>query len=273
MDWAKDTAINVTFEAAYSIDQRRIANQHAQTKARHIICFAQRVQFYRHLVCTRHFQNTHRTKIVKIDFGISHIVNDGDIMAARKFNGSLKKGAVGAGRSRIIGIIEPEYPGLCQHIWRNARKVGQVVVLLQQWQQIRLRSHTGSCREIDRVVGIGRQSYIACIQYRSSCIDQSLFRAQQGQNIALRREANAKTLLEPVGNSFVEGAHAAILGIAMILGLLHCLAEPIHHCLRCGQIRVSHRETDHIHSGSDAVGYFLLCIGKVEWWHSSDEMR
>jgi len=63
----------------------------------------------------------------------------------------------------------------------------------------------------------------------------------------------------------VQREHAAILWVAMILGVLHGHTQAIDYCLWRGQIRITHREADDIYPGGPALGYLLLCAGKVVW--------
>ena len=103
----------------------RTAYEHADAETSHIVRFAERMQFNGDLFCAWNLQDALRTKIVKIDLGIGHIVDNDQVMTLGKLNGLFKEATVAQAARRVIGIVEPEQAHFCQRILWNVSRSGR----------------------------------------------------------------------------------------------------------------------------------------------------
>src|SRR5258707_8843587 len=95
------------------------------------------MEFYTDLLRAIDFENTCWSRPVKPHLGISHVVYKEDIMCLGETYSIFKELTRRAGTSRVVGIVQPQGFGACNHLSWDGFEIRQPIVLAMQRDFVR----------------------------------------------------------------------------------------------------------------------------------------
>ncbi|MBT9166452.1 MAG: hypothetical protein DDT25_01137 [Chloroflexi bacterium] len=116
LDSQGDTGIEIRLHPHQGIDHLFIAHRHPDAPAGHVVALGEGVEFNPDVPGPRRLQEAHRTVTVESHLGIRGVVADSQVMLPGEGNRSLEEIEIRHCGGRIVGIIQPQNPGISSDI-------------------------------------------------------------------------------------------------------------------------------------------------------------
>ena len=255
LNGGESAIIEIGFDPRQSADQPLIAHRKAHAPAGHGIGFGQRGKFHRHVNRAFNLQDRGRRRVVKIDFRISKVRQDYQVVLARKghdFAIKIQIGNQGGGVGRVVDNHRQRLGHRMAH--RPVKRAHKGFARLRRQVADHATRHDET-KLMDRISRVGRQNHIA---RRGDClgdVGKAFLRSQGGDNLAVRVQVHTKAALIIGRLSTAQPRDAARGRIAVGFRLANRLDELVTNMLRRRHVGVAHAKVDNIDTARSRGGF------------------
>ena len=236
----------VALDPRQRVDQFLVAHHEADAPASHVVALAHGEKLDRHVARARHLHDGRRPVSVETDIGIRQVVDDQDIVFARKLDHALEELEIDALRGRIAGEPEDHHLRLRNRLAHRALDLDEEIRTRRHRDRVDVGTRDHGPVYVNRVARIGHQHRVAGIERCEHQMGQAFLGANRHDRLGIGVEGDVIAAQVPVGDGLAQARNPLGYRIAMGRRARGRLDELFHDVGGRRAVGIAHRHIDNV---------------------------